>query len=188
MNQRVLSISQMMVLARALAMGRVLALVLGRVLGRVLGLVLVLALWSVATDPAHATPSADEAAIRASMAATWDRPEQRLVIDPVVVAGRHAVAGWTQGERGGRALLQRNAHGQWEVTVCAGDGLKELTTLQQSGVDEPSARQLLKALADAEAKLPASRLAQFASFEGLLRMGASGHHGHHGPAASAAQH
>ncbi len=124
---------------------------------------------------AAATP-ADEAAIRKVMTATWDKAESLLEISPVVVSGTRAVAGWTQGERGGRALTLRSKHGDWSVLACGGDGLRDAKALAMTGMPEPTARTLAAALATAEARLPASRLTKFSTFEGLIRMNTAGHH------------
>ena len=128
---------------------------------------------------------ADETAIRKVMTSTWDKPESRLEISPGVVSGDWAIAGWTQGERGGRALMLRSRHGDWSVLACGGDGLKDAKALAMTGMPEPTARTLAASLAKAEARLPASRLAKFSTFDGLVRMDAAGHHP---PAASAAKH
>ena len=133
---------------------------------------------------AAATPASD-AAIRKLMMATWDKPESRLDVAPVVIAGDWAIAGWTQGDRGGRALMLRSKHGDWSVLACGGDGLKEAKALALTGMSEPTARTLAALLAKAEARLPASRLAKFSTFDGLVRMDAAGHHP---PAASGAKH
>ena len=73
------------------------------------------------TLPAHAEDK-DAEAIRHVLMATFDKPEARLQVAPVVVVGRHALAGWAQGDRGGRAMLYQHG-GQWQVALCSGDGL-----------------------------------------------------------------
>jgi len=83
---------------------------------------LLLALTLPALSAANPDASADETGIREVMLSTWDTPQTRLDIGPVVIQDRWAVAGWTQGQRGGRAFLTRNAHGEWQVSVCGGDG------------------------------------------------------------------
>lgn len=135
---------------------------------------------------AHARPAVvphgnDVAAIRQLLSHTFDKPGVALLqVEPVVVAGAHALVGWVQGERGGRALLQRSGKGEWQVTVCAGDGLKEPNLLQQAGVPSREASALITGTRRAESRLPAATLAKFASFEGLVRMDGSGHdHGGH---------
>jgi hypothetical protein len=125
---------------------------------------------------AHAAePAKEEASIRHVLMATFDKPEARLIVDPVVVVGTHAVAGWAQGERGGRALLMRHGAG-WHITLCAGDGLKEAKVLREAGISQADADALAKGLATAEAKLPAIHLAKFSTFDGVVRMDANGQH------------
>lgn len=117
----------------------------------------------------------DEDAVRHLLHATFDKPEQKLVVDPVVVTAGYAIAGWTQGDMGGRALLQ-NKQGQWTVILCAGDGIKTADALRQAGLVPNAASALAQALAKAEQAIPAERLAAFSRFEGLLRMDEAGHH------------
>ncbi|MEY2689537.1 MAG: hypothetical protein RL375_3736 [Pseudomonadota bacterium] len=123
-------------------------------------------------------PKGDLPAIRHVLMATFDKPEARLSVDPVVVVGTHAVAGWSQGERGGRALMRRGADG-WQIVLCAGDGLKQASVLRDAGIDGPSADRLARELASAESRLSADQRARFASFEGVVKMDA---HGNHPPA------
>jgi hypothetical protein len=56
--------------------------------------------------------------VRAAIKAIWDQPDTQVDVDPVSVVGNYAMAGWTQGKRGGRALLRRE-HDKWAVIVCA---------------------------------------------------------------------
>jgi hypothetical protein len=129
---------------------------------------------------APASPRAAEAdldAIRAVLLKTWDQPQARLAVDPIVVQGDVAIAGWQQGERGGRALLRRRADARgWSVAVCAGDGLKDAELLRDAGVPAVDAHALARRLAQAESRLDARTLARFASFDGLVRMDEHGSH------------
>jgi hypothetical protein len=136
---------------------------------------------------AWAKPAADEATIRALLMKAFDKPDARLTVAPVVVRGRYALAGWTQGVRGGRALLVRPDGGAWDISVCGGDNLLATDTLTLTGLPAAEAQALAQAMRQAEAGLPAATRARFASFDGLVRM-ASGQHppGHGHPAASAA--
>jgi hypothetical protein len=150
---------------------------------------LVLSGWmAFASGAVHAAPTAD-AAVRAVMMKTWDRPEQRLEVDPVVVVGDHALAGWVQGDRGGRALLRKTAQG-WQVHVCGGDGLKDPVALRDAGLEASSARSLVAALSDAESRLPAAQVRRFSLFGKNVVVGpdhgAQAHEAAH--AASAAPH
>lgn len=108
-------------------------------------------------------------AIRHVLITAFDKPEQRLVVGPVAVVGDHAIAGWTQGNMGGRALL-RLKNGAWAIVLCAGDQLLDPNALRHAGIAETSARQLAAATRDAEHQTPPARVAMFSLFEGLVSM------------------
>jgi hypothetical protein len=125
---------------------------------------------------------ADAASIGQLLHGMFDKPNEALSVGPVVVSGDHAIADWTQGEMGGRALLRRK-QGAWSVTLCAGDAIKSSEALRTAGVPQPDAIHLAQALASAESSLAPERVAMFARFEGLVTMDgtsghASGHPGH----------
>jgi hypothetical protein len=111
----------------------------------------------------------DVAAIRSVLRSTWDRPDAVVQVDPIVVAHGDAIAGWTQGEMGGRALL-RQKNGTWVVLLCGGDSLREASALRAAGVDQDNASALVTSLMRAESKLDPKRVAQFSRFEGLVTM------------------
>lgn len=145
-----------------------------------------LALLSLAAGAAIATPTeaaADTAAIRQRLMAEFDKQDARLAVPVVVNGPSHGLAGWLQGERGGRALLRRE-HGQWRIVVCGGDALKEARVLREAGVPDAEARSLARDLAAAEARLSPAQRTQLASFTGTVRMDAQGQH----PAGSAPGH
>jgi hypothetical protein len=76
---------------------------------------------------------------------------------------------------GGRALLFRHS-GQWQIALCAGDGLKGTQLLREAGVNVRDAEAIARALASGEARLTPAQRAKFASFDGIVRMGAGGQH------------
>ena len=150
-----------------------------RFLGRAPALLLCLAV--LAGGCAAQAASDDAAEIRGVISTQFDKPDRPVVIDPVVVEGDDAIAGWTQGERGGRALLRRS-EGKWRVVLCGGDALKGAEALAQTGIAAAPAAALAGKLAAAEKQLPPERLALFATFEGLMPMTSEGgdpHAGHH---------
>lgn len=108
-------------------------------------------------------------AIRAVMHEMFDRPDAELVIDPVVVVDGFAVAGWTQGEMGGRAFLKEH-HGHWTLVLCTGDQIRSVEALTASGVPPETAEKLAAEIVAAEASVDAARLAMFASFDGVVQM------------------
>jgi hypothetical protein len=120
----------------------------------------------------------DEEAIRHLMTSTFDKPEARLVIAPVAVLGDHAIAGWTQADTGGRALLRRR-NSAWTIVLCSGDGIRSAAALGQAGVPAGEARALSSHLAEMERGQPPERLALFAKFDGTLVMDAAGGHPNH---------
>ncbi len=131
--------------------------------------------------PGAETPAGEEAKIRALLRGTWDRPDAPLTVGPIVVSGGYAVAGWVQGDMGGRALLH-SRQGTWVVLFCSGDALKEEKTLAGLGAGPETARALAAALAAAEARLDPQIVAKFSRFAGLVKMDEHGQHPPgHGP-------
>lgn len=128
---------------------------------------------------AAADTKTDAQAIEHSMRAQFDKPDAPLKVSPITVNGVYAVAGWTQGNKGGRALL-KNEHGKWSIQVCSGDGLTKASTLEMTGMDKNAANKLAKAVAIAEKDLPQATLKLFASFEGMVNV-QEGNHGHGHP-------
>jgi hypothetical protein len=136
--------------------------------------VLLSALLLSACDPNN--EPADAAAkrqIEAGMNAIWDKPDAPLQVGPTVIAQDYALADWTQGGMGGRALLQRRGQ-RWETILCAGDGIRDATGLTAVGVPDATARLLAEQLAAAEKHVSAERLRLMASFHGVVRMPATG--------------
>ena len=142
-----------------------------------------LASGSATAADKHSAGHGDSQAIEHAMKKQFDKPEAPLKVEPVSVEGGFAVAGWLQQGRGGRALLEKR-HGQWVITVCAGDGLKQVEILAQTGMKPEVAKRLAAKVAVQEARLPSETLKKFASFEGMLRVDGDAAHGHgHGHAA-----
>jgi hypothetical protein len=117
----------------------------------------------------------DAGEIRQLMMATFNKPEAPLTVEPVTVYADVAVAGWSQGEMGGRALLRRQDE-KWVLTLCSGDALKEAKSLQHFGLNAEEADAMAKAVIDAEAKLDPTLVAKFATFDGVVMMDGEGHH------------
>ncbi|MFN3546912.1 MAG: copper uptake system-associated protein [Mesorhizobium sp.] len=140
-----------------------------------LSLSIALALGLAFAAPAAAHDSADGGAIRHLMMATFDKPEAPLTVEPIVVRGDLAVAGWAQGEMGGRALLRRQGDA-WQLTLCSGDALKQAAALMHFGLNETEAADMAAAIAKAEADVDPALLAKFSSFDGVVMMDEEGHH------------
>ncbi len=139
--------------------------------------VLAAAMLVAAALPTLTSETADKAAIQSIMRGTFDKPEAPLGVEPVV-ASDYAIAGWAQGDMGGRALLRRKGR-EWSIVLCSGDALKSADALVKAAVPAATADALAKGLAEAEARLDPKVVAQFSRFEGLVMMDEAGHHPPH---------
>lgn len=129
-------------------------------------------------SPAAALASDDQHHIIHLLKGMFDTPESPLSVEPVVVVGDNAIAGWVQGDKGGRALLWRT-HGQWQIRLCSGDALKDPKLLESVNIPAADAQTLIAQLTAAESALDAAVLAKFSSFEGTMMIDPhSGQHGH----------
>ena len=126
---------------------------------------LVIIMAAVFCCAANARPAAqtDVQQIRALLSSMFDKPESKVLADPIIVSGQHAIADWTQGDMGGRALLRKKKD-KWTLVACAGDGLKEANVLESTGISKGSAARLAQQLARAEAKVPEDRRSRFSLF------------------------
>jgi hypothetical protein len=115
-----------------------------------------------------------EEGVRSFMAGVFDRPEARLTVPTVVMAGDYAVAGWLQDGRGGRALLKRSDEG-WEFVVCSGDELLRPECLRSVGLPADLADIMVVRLRQAEASLSSEQRGRLGAFRGVLRMEGAGH-------------
>ncbi len=107
----------------------------------------------------------------------FDKPDAPLKVEPIAVADGFAVAGWVQGEMGGRAFLRKDG-GQWKLILCAGDSIRSADALVVSGVPPETAARLSADIATLEKDVPAETLALMAGFEGVVRMDAGEHPAH----------
>ena len=131
-------------------------------------------------------PDADESAIRDMMLATFDKPDARLIVEPIVVTGDHAVAGWEQSGSGGRALLRR-IDGKWLIWLCSGDALRNPAALAEMGVPKSDAAVLARSVVAEEAKLPGAKRELFSKFDGVVMVQGTADNDHADAAASHSQ-
>ncbi|SFD77531.1 copper uptake system-associated protein [Salipiger profundus] len=103
---------------------------------------------------AHAGPSGgfdqmsvegDEDRITGLLRDMFETPDAPLAVAPVLIDGDIAVIGWMQEDAGGRALLRRNDHGLWRVSLCAGDGLRGQQNMISLGIAPEAAARLAAA-------------------------------------------
>jgi hypothetical protein len=133
-------------------------------------------LWTMA---AHAQPSASaNTHIIHVLKSQFERPNKPLEVPVVVVSGDYAVADWLQGDKGGRALLRRNADG-WRVQMCSGAQFKSSQVLRQAGVQADDANQISRALKKNEQSLTHEQLKKIDSFQGIMDVLSNPEHHHH---------
>lgn len=123
----------------------------------------------------ESVPTADQQSIRDVLLRQFDKPEARLQVEPVIVAGDHAVAGWTQAQRGGRALL-RKVGAEWRIVLCSGDALRDAAKLSEMGLSPQDAASIAERVVAAEREMDPDRVALFSKFDGVVEMDADGAH------------
>ncbi len=109
---------------------------------------------------ANASPEED---VAKAISKIYDKPDQKVVTNPVAVVDKFAIADWTQGSRGGRALM-KNINGQWAITACGADGIKELKNLKDAGIPTKTAEALISKLTQLEKSEDPQRLKMFSLF------------------------
>jgi hypothetical protein len=95
---------------------------------------------------------------------TYDRPDQKVITSPVVITENYAIAGWTKGDIGGRALLKKE-NGAWEIMACGGAGLKVIQNLVDAGIARWTASKLVSTLIQAERLSDQRRVKKFDLFD-----------------------
>jgi len=126
---------------------------------------------------AQANPE-DEIIITQVMLTEWDKPENPLHVAPIVVAADYAMAGWTQGEKGGRALLHKH-HGNWQVLLCGGNALTKTEQLTQAGLETKTANDLIKGFKQQAQQLSSQDIEKMSLFEGVVNVTPAQLHEHH---------
>lgn len=124
----------------------------------------------------HALGS-DAEQIAGMLKLAFDRPEAPLTVEPVVISGDWAVAGWAQDSSGGRGLMKKDAQG-WFVLMWSGTAFRDAGKLMAAGDPNHDARSIAAMLEEEEGKLGAAATALFDGFEGMVEVGRAGHHGH----------
>ena len=107
---------------------------------------------------------------------TFDRPDLKVQTTPIVIEGKVAIADWTQGQKGGRALLRRK-HADWEIIACGGAGFKDPSATASAGISKEIANNITAKLKTAELSLSPQKIKQLDSFDGVVTMGHGMQHG-----------
>jgi hypothetical protein len=114
-----------------------------------------------------------EVQIKKVIAQAYDRPDAKVLVEPIVASGKYAVVGWTRGDVGGRALFKQNGD-EWTLVTYGGDALKDPLMLEKAGVPKENAVSISRIIAYAEEREAPERVKLFGSFtEGAQPAGES---------------
>jgi hypothetical protein len=116
--------------------------------------------------------------IQTLISTIYDKPNLKIETTPIVVVNEYAIADWTQGERGGRALLKR-IDGKWAIMACGANGFKDAKNLADAGIPLPQANNLVAKLTAAEKSIDPHRLHLFSLFGTKNDPIKKDHHEHH---------
>lgn len=122
------------------------------------------------------TEAESQVKIKALISKTFDQSNLKVQITPIVIEGKVAIADWTQGQKGGRALLRRK-HADWEIIACGGAGFKDPSAIASVGISKEIANNITAKLKTAEAALSLQKIKQLDSFDGVVTMGHGMQHG-----------
>lgn len=114
--------------------------------------------------------AADLLAINTVLRAELDN-QTDIIIAPVVLDGAFAIAGWTRGEAGARALLRRDIDDGWYVEMWSGKSVTLPATLSSIGVPKSAAESLRRELAASEALLGCQFSSRFDNYPGTVIIG-----------------
>ena len=121
-----------------------------------------------AAAPTDQSQNSDDATeIESAMKASFERPEATLTVAPITVQGNVAVAGWTQGDKGGRAFLRNDGAG-WSVQLFSGESLVLPASYISMGLGAGAAKRLADAVNTAEADTAPDLIARLNSFDGTV--------------------
>jgi len=129
---------------------------------------------------AEAEEQSPQQQIQTLISTIYDKPNLKVETSPIVIVDEYAVADWVQGERGGRALLQR-IKGKWAIMACGANGLKDVKTLTEAGIPRPTAESIVSKLTNEEKAIDAHRLHLFSLFgtkDDPMQMDRHEHHNH----------
>lgn len=141
-------------------------------------MIFIMAMFAFASSNIAQANQDDETNITQVMLKQWDKPENPLHVAPIVVAADYAMVGWTQGEKGGRALLHKH-HGNWQVLLCGGDALTKTEQLTQAGLETKTANDLIKGFKQQAQQLSSQEIEKMSLFEGVVNVSPAQSHEHH---------
>mgnify|MGYP000722368280 CR=1 FL=1 len=106
----------------------------------------------------------DLARIDGLLRTTFETETGTLSLNPILIAGDHAMVGWVQDGRGGRAILSKDSHGVWTINLCGGAMIKGREAFEALGLPATDATHMAAEQEIEEAKLDQRTIALMDSF------------------------
>jgi len=132
----------------------------------------VVLLIAAATAMCGCSPSAsmaeEKAAITNLLQSTYGGSSGEILVEPVIVRTKYAVADWSRDASGARVLMHKEG-GAWKIVAAAGSEMRDTQFLEQAGLSTKEAKALYNALIAAEREVPEERLAMFDRYEPTRR-------------------
>lgn len=127
--------------------------------------------YAVNQSTEHQSPEQvkEKNAIRSVINHLYDTPEHKVVIAPIIVEGKHALASWVHASIGGRVVMHQKENKEWEVVLCSGKAVTDAKFLMTTGMPDTTAKILVNELVLSEAKLGEDKIALFDSFKAVVR-------------------
>ena len=104
---------------------------------------LLMAIFAITTCSISIAASTDQIEIINTISRIYDKPNLKVTTNPISINENFAIADWTQGDRGGRALLKKD-NGHWAIITCGADEIKDLKNLKDAGISTNVAKALIE--------------------------------------------
>ena len=102
--------------------------------------------------------------VKRMLSRTFDKPNNPVTTEAIVIQDNYALADWTQGSKGGRVLLVKTRV-SWKVLVCGGEALLRIDNIKGARVPEKTAQLLVSQLIDNEKMISNEKLKRINSFK-----------------------
>jgi hypothetical protein len=124
---------------------------------------LLMAIFAITTCSISVAASTDQIEIINTISRIYDKPNLKVITSPISINENFAIADWTQGNRGGRALLKKD-NGRWAIITCGADELKDLKNLKDAGISPNAAKVLVEQLNQLEKSIDPHQMYLFSLF------------------------
>lgn len=124
---------------------------------------LLMAIFAITSCSISIAASTDQIEIINTISRIYDKPNLKVTTNPISINENFAIADWTQGNRGGRALLKKD-NGHWAIITCGADEIKDLKNLKDAGISTNVAKALIEQLNQLEKSIDPNQIHLFSLF------------------------